>query len=114
MGMHSLGFVAAIDDDAHATQRPAYQAAFGQVARERGWPMPTHDHYLSEVAHGSLFVGSPQTVATRIAAIVRTLGLSRFHLHYAVGAIPHEQRMTHIELFGRQVIPMVRELLADG
>jgi hypothetical protein len=43
---------------------------------------------------------------------VRTLDLSRFHLHYAIGRIPHEQRLTMIDLFGREVIPQVRELLA--
>ena len=59
-----------------------------------------------------MFVGSPETVANRIAAIMRTLGLSRFDLHYAIGRIPHEQRMANIELFGREVIPRVRDRLA--
>ena len=59
-----------------------------------------------------MFVGSPETVAARIAAVVRTLGLSRFDLHYALGRVPHEQRLATIELYGREVIPRVRELLA--
>ena len=59
-----------------------------------------------------MYVGSPETVANRIAAVVRTLGLSRFDLLYAVGRVPHEQRMATIELYGREVIPRVRELLA--
>jgi hypothetical protein len=52
--------------------------------------------------------------AKRIAGVVRTLSLSRFDLLYAVGRVPHEQRMATIELFGREVIPRVRELLADA
>ena len=47
-----------------------------------------------------------------IARVVRTLSLSRFDLHYAIGRVPHEQRMANIELFGREVIPRVRDLLA--
>jgi hypothetical protein len=43
---------------------------------------------------------------------MQTLSLSRFDLLYAVGRIPHEQRVATIELYGREVIPRVRELLA--
>jgi hypothetical protein len=42
---------------------------------------------------------------------MRTLTVSRFDLHYAIGRVPHDQRMATIELFGREVIPRVRELL---
>ena len=42
---------------------------------------------------------------------MRTLGLSRFQLKYAVGGLPHEQRMESIRLYGTQVVPRVRELL---
>jgi len=59
-----------------------------------------------------MYVGSPETVARRIVEVVRTLDLSRFHLHYAIGGIPHEQRLAMIDLFGREVIPRARELLA--
>ena len=59
-----------------------------------------------------MYVGSPETVANRIAAAMKTLSLSRFDLLYAVGRIPHDQRIATIELYGREVIPRVRELLA--
>jgi alkanesulfonate monooxygenase SsuD/methylene tetrahydromethanopterin reductase-like flavin-dependent oxidoreductase (luciferase family) len=58
-----------------------------------------------------MYVGSPEKVANRIANVIGTLSLSRFHLHYAIGRVPHEQRMAMIELYGREVIPRVRELL---
>ena len=45
---------------------------------------------------------------------VRSLGLSRFQLKYAVGSLPHEQRTESIRLYGTEVIPRVRELLAAG
>ena len=37
----------------------------------------------------------------------------RFDLAYATGRVPHEQKMATIELYGREVIPRVREILAD-
>jgi alkanesulfonate monooxygenase SsuD/methylene tetrahydromethanopterin reductase-like flavin-dependent oxidoreductase (luciferase family) len=112
VGVHSLGFVAPTDAEAMEIQWPYYKEQFDRAARERGWRAPTYEQFLAEVDHGSMYVGSPETVANRIAAVVRTLGLSRFDLAYAVGRVPHAQRMSTIELYGREVIPRVRELLA--
>jgi hypothetical protein len=69
--------------------------------------------FQSEIEEGSLYLGSPETVATKIAWVIRLLGLSRFDLAYATGRVPHEQKLATIELYGREVIPRVRELLAD-
>jgi probable LLM family oxidoreductase len=112
VGLHSLGFVADTDDEALEIQWPYYKEQFDWAARERGWPPPTYEQFMAEVDHGSMYVGSPETVANRIAATMKTLSLSRFDLLYAVGRIPHDQRIATIELYGREVIPRVRELLA--
>jgi probable LLM family oxidoreductase len=112
VGLHSLGFVAPTDQEAMEIQWPYYKEQFEWAARERGWRPPTIEQFRAEVDHGSMYVGSPETVANRIAGVIRTLGLSRFDLLYAVGRVPHEQRMATIELYGREVIPRVRELLA--
>ena len=61
---------------------------------------------------GALFVGAPETVATKIVQTVQILGLSRFDLKYSNGTLPHEKLMTSIELYGTTVVPRVRELLA--
>jgi probable LLM family oxidoreductase len=112
VGMHSLGFVAETDEEAVDIQLPHWEKVFGAASRERGWAPPTLSRFHNEIANGSLYVGSPETVATKLAATIRLLGLSRFDLMYAVGEVPHEQRMATIELYGREVIPRVRELLA--
>ena len=52
------------------------------------------------------------TVARKIAATVRALGLSRFDMKYSAGTLPHDRMMHSIELYGTEVIPAVRELLA--
>ena len=112
IGLHSLGFVADTDDEALEIQWPYYKEQFEWAARERGWRPPTYEQFLAEIDQGSMYVGSPATVANRIAATMQTLGLSRFDLLYALGRVPHDRRMTTIELYGREVIPRVRELLA--
>jgi alkanesulfonate monooxygenase SsuD/methylene tetrahydromethanopterin reductase-like flavin-dependent oxidoreductase (luciferase family) len=65
----------------------------------------------AEADHGSLYVGSPRTVARKIAATVKALGVQRFQLKYSAGALPHDKLMRAIQLYGEQVIPLVREML---
>ncbi len=111
IGIHSPGFIAATDAEAQETLWPHYQAMFGRIGRERGWPPTTKERYLDEVHNGSLYVGSPETVARKIAATVRDLKIQRFDLKYATGPVPHSALLTCIQLYGEQVIPMVNDLL---
>src|SRR6266851_5462281 len=92
---------------------PQSAHVFEQAAAERGWARPTIERFQAEVDEGSLYLGSVETVATKIAWVIRLLGLSRFDLAYATGRVPHEQKMATIELYGREVIPRVRELLLE-
>jgi probable LLM family oxidoreductase len=115
VSMHSPGHVAATDELAREQMFPHQAAAFTRIGRERGWgPYSRLQFEQGASPHGALFVGSPETVAQKIAWAMRTLGLSRFQLKYAVGTLPHEQRLESIRLYGTQVVPRVRELLAEG
>jgi hypothetical protein len=40
-------------------------------------------------------------------------GTARFDMKYSNGTLAHETLMHSIELYGREVIPRVRELLRD-
>lgn len=111
IGIHSPGFVAATDAEAQETLWPHYQTMFGRLGRERGWPPTTKDRYLEEIHHGSLYVGSPETVAKKIAATMRDLKIQRFDMKYTTGPVPHQALLTCIQLYGEKVIPMVYELL---
>jgi alkanesulfonate monooxygenase SsuD/methylene tetrahydromethanopterin reductase-like flavin-dependent oxidoreductase (luciferase family) len=62
---------------------------------------------------GALFVGSPETVAHKLARSIHGLGISRFDLKYSLGTVPHEHLMRSIELYGTVVVPRVRELLQE-
>jgi len=83
------------------------------MAPERGFAPPTAARFDWETGpDGALFVGSPETVARKIAANLRTLGAARFDLKYGMPGMTHDQLMTNIRLYGREVIPRVREQLA--
>ena len=111
VGLHTLGYVAATDEEAIDTQWPYWLQTFDRASRERGWRPPTRAQFDAEIAHGAMFVGSPETVAQRIAQVMRALDVDRIDLHYAVGQVPAPQRRESIELLGRKVFPRVRELL---
>jgi alkanesulfonate monooxygenase SsuD/methylene tetrahydromethanopterin reductase-like flavin-dependent oxidoreductase (luciferase family) len=66
------------------------------------------------VGEGSLYVGSPDTVARKIASAVQALDVGRFDLIYTAGSIPASARLHAVELYGTEVIPRVRALLADS
>ncbi|MGJ5021535.1 LLM class flavin-dependent oxidoreductase [Bradyrhizobium sp. SZCCHNS3002] len=113
IGVHSPGYVADTDDQAREELWPDYKTMRDRIGRERGWPPMGRDEFVQEADHGSLYVGSPETVAQKIAATIRALGLSRFQLKYSAGPLPHARLMRSIELYGKVVVPRVRELLAE-
>lgn len=114
LGVHSPGHVAETDAQAQEEIWPHYKALHDRIGRERGWPPTTQEHFLHEVAHGSLYVGAPETVARKIAATVRGLGVQRFEMKYSSGPLPHDLLMRSIELYGTRVVPMVRDMLAGS
>jgi len=113
VAVHSPGFVAETDEQAADLLWPHHRKMYDRIGAERGWPPTTRDRFEEEIAHGALHAGSPETVARKIAGPGRELGIQRFDMKYSVGELPHEHLMTSIELYGTQVIPRVRELLAQ-
>jgi len=115
VGAHSPGHVATTDEQAREELWPHYQVMMSRIGAERGWPPVTRAQFDREAGpDGSLYVGAPETVARKIAATMRTLGLARFDMKYSNGALPHEQLLASIELYGTRVVPLVREALRDA
>lgn len=113
VGVHSPGYIAESDEQARDEAWPHYAAMHARIGRERGWPPMTRAQFEASAGpSGALFVGSPATVATKIATVVRELGLARFDLKYSLGTLPHERLMNCIRLYGSEVVPLVREQLA--
>jgi probable LLM family oxidoreductase len=114
IGVHSPGHVADSDERAREELWPHYLALRSKIGAERGWAPPTRAQFDKEAGPtGALFVGSPETVAQKIAFTARTLSLSRFDLKYSNGPMPHELQLRSIELIGSKVAPRVHELLAE-
>jgi len=114
VGIHSHGYVAETDAAAREEMFPHWKASRDRIGAERGWPPARREDFEREIAGGSLYLGAPGTVARRIAATVRALGLSRFEMKYSAGTLPHARMMRSIELYGREVAPLVRAMLADA
>jgi probable LLM family oxidoreductase len=112
LGVHSPGHVAETDAAAREELWPGYKALHDRIGRERGWPPTTRARFEEEADHGALHVGSPETVARKIAGTLGALGAARFDMKYSSGTLGHDKLMKSIELYGTRVIPMVRELLA--
>jgi alkanesulfonate monooxygenase SsuD/methylene tetrahydromethanopterin reductase-like flavin-dependent oxidoreductase (luciferase family) len=114
VGIHSPGHMAETDAQAREELWPAYQVMRNRIGAERGWPPTSRAEFEHEIAEGSLYVGSPETVARKIARTVGALGASRFDLKYSAGTLGHELLLRSIELYGREVIPRVRRLCAEA
>jgi probable LLM family oxidoreductase len=112
IGVHSHGYVAETDAAAREELWPDYKAMRDRIGAERGWPPLKRAEFEHEIEDGSLYAGSPETVARRIAATAKALGLARFDMKYSAGGLSHQKIMRCIELFGRKVMPLVREMLA--
>ena len=112
IGMHSPGFIAKTDEEAVETAFPLFKEQMDRIGATRGWTPMTKQHFLDEVKTGSMYVGSPETVAKKIAKAMKTVGATRFDLVYGFGPVPAKLREQTVELYANEVIPRVRELLA--
>jgi alkanesulfonate monooxygenase SsuD/methylene tetrahydromethanopterin reductase-like flavin-dependent oxidoreductase (luciferase family) len=113
VGLGSPGFVADTDEAALETAWPYYKQAIERNGG-RGLPLTRRD-VAREITHGSLYMGSPETVAQKMARAIRTLGVGRVDMLYTLGSMPAADRLRSVELYGAEVIPRVRELLsAEG
>jgi probable LLM family oxidoreductase len=112
VGIHSHGYVADTDAQAREEFWPHYKASRDRIGAERGWPPTTKTAFEQEVDGGALHLGSPETVARRIATTIKDLGAVRFDMKYSVGTLPHDKLMHCIELYGTKVMPLVREMIA--
>lgn len=114
IGVHSPGFIAETDEEAQELAWPNFKYLWDNVGKTRGWAPYGYDQFKHEVAKGSLYVGSPETVAQKIAKTIKVLGAERFDLVYGGGNVPAEARLKMVELYATKVIPRVRELLKES
>jgi alkanesulfonate monooxygenase SsuD/methylene tetrahydromethanopterin reductase-like flavin-dependent oxidoreductase (luciferase family) len=113
IAVHSPGFIADTDDAAQELLWPYMKVMRDRIGTERGWgPIKRGDFARDVGPDGSWYVGSPETVARKIATTARALGLARFDMKYSAGRLPHSLLMRSIELYASQVIPLVHDMLS--
>ena len=112
VGIHSPGHIAETDQQAWEEAYEGFESMNNTIGRERGWPPYSRGRFQHDVGpEGALYVGSPETVARKIADTVRMLGSTRFDMKFSTGTLSHEKMMRSIELYGTRVQPLVRDML---
>jgi probable LLM family oxidoreductase len=113
LATHSPGHVSDTDEQAREELFPHWLAMRNRLGAERGWGPGSRTEFNAQASRaGALYVGSPETVARKIADTHRALGTERFDLKYSNGTLPHDAMMKSIELFGTKVAPLVADMLA--
>jgi probable LLM family oxidoreductase len=113
VGMHSPGFVADTDEEAREVFWPRYRVIRDRIGALRGWQPIRREEYDHDIEHGSLYIGSPETVARKMARAIAELDVGRFDLIYTGGSQPASARLRAVELYGTKVIPLVRDILSE-
>jgi probable LLM family oxidoreductase len=114
IGVHANGYIAATDSAAISDFWPHYKSMRDRHGALFGWKPIERHIFEREVEDGALFVGSPETVARKIAKTAAALQISRFDLKYSTGTLPHQNLLESIRLYGEQVVPLVQRLLPKG
>jgi len=111
VGIHALGYVADTDAKAVEDFYPGYAEAFTKIGKERGWGPVTRGQFEALMGPtGALVVGSPETVAEKVAYYDRVLGgISRLSFQMSVAGIGHEKLMRSIGLAGGKVKGLIAE-----
>jgi probable LLM family oxidoreductase len=114
VGMHSPGFIADTDEEAKRLFYPGYREIRDRIGALRGWPPLRREEFDADIEYGSLYVGSPETVARKMTRAIQTLGVGRFDLIYSSGGtVSASVRLRAVELYGTKVVPLVKEMLAE-
>lgn len=113
LSINSHGYLADDAQQAREEAFPVFAQAMNKIGQERGWPPMTRSQFEASCElHGANFVGSPEQIIEKILYQYDIFQHQRLLLMFGVGTMPHAQMLHAIELFGREVAPVVREEIA--
>ncbi|ALR29047.1 luciferase [Chryseobacterium sp. IHB B 17019] len=88
-----------------------YKSQVDRIGASRGWAPFTKMQYESGRGEdGALFIGNSKEVADKIVYLKEIFGITRFIGHMDVGDPSHNIMMKSIELFGKEVKPVIKDL----
>jgi probable LLM family oxidoreductase len=110
VGLHLFGFVGDSDQQAADDFYPGWAQMFTTIGRERGFAPPTRAQFDATAGpDGAFLIGSPTTVAAKIAQVRADLGdVHRISLQMTNVRLAHANLLRGIELLGTEVAPLVR------
>lgn len=112
VSINSHGFIAETTEEAADIAFPAFKTQMDKIGKERGWsPMTRQQFDASITLKGANVVGSPQDIIEKIMYQHEIFGHDRFLLQMSVGSVPHDKLLRSIELFAKEVAPVVKEKL---
>lgn len=113
ISVHSHGYIAESNEAAAEEYFPSMKVVMNKLGKERGWAPYTRATYdAMRGPHGALYVGDPETIATKILFLRKQLGINRFALHVPVGPLAHDKVLKTIELLGTKVKPIIDAAIA--
>lgn len=114
VSINAHGFLADTTERAVEIAYAPFKATMDRIGRERGWPPQSRAHFDAERSlEGALILGSAQEAIDKILYAHELFGHDRHLLQLTVGPIDHADVMRAIEIYGRDVAPVVREEVAS-
>ena len=112
VGVHMHSFFGEDSEQIAEEYFPIYGAQMDRIGASRGWPKYTKPQFdYGRSTYGHLVVGNASLAVDRILKYQEMFGLTRFSAHMDVGAPDHLKMMKSIEIFGKDVLPKVKEAI---
>jgi alkanesulfonate monooxygenase SsuD/methylene tetrahydromethanopterin reductase-like flavin-dependent oxidoreductase (luciferase family) len=109
LAINTHAFVGETSGAADGAFAHSYLEMMNRIGRERGWPPAGRQEYEAlSSPRGALAVGAPEQVAEKILFEHELFANRRYVGQMSVGAVAHKDVMRSIELFGTEVVPVVR------
>lgn len=108
--VHAHTFIASSQQELIDNYYPLYAAQMDRIGKSRWRSHYTLDQFLWWMSRdGALCIWTPEQVADKITKMIQKFGLTRFVAHIDIGGPTHNNLMNTIELYSREVIPIINK-----
>jgi probable LLM family oxidoreductase len=113
VAINTHAFVADSTEQADTAFAPSYLEIMNRIGRERGWPPSGIPEYRAlRSPRGALAVGNAEEVAEKILLEHELFANDRYVGQMSMGSVDHKAVLRSMEIYGTEVVPVVREEVA--